>query len=225
LLALLLLTGATTAVLVGVASEREIAESSWQRDLSVASETAVLFALVYGIVVVATEFRHGTITPTLLAAPVRERVLAAKGIVCAAGGVALAMVSLALTFAIALPWLSARGAPIHANALLSRNALGLLAAAGLWGALGVALGALIRSRVAAFAGTFVWLFVVEPLVAAVADVAGVEIGRYLPGSAVDALYSTSDGLLTPWAGLALTLGYVAVVGALGLAVFARRDVG
>ena len=41
---------------------------------------ASLLAIILGITIVTTEFRHGTITPTLLATPGRERVLAGKAI-------------------------------------------------------------------------------------------------------------------------------------------------
>jgi len=39
-----------------------------------------LFAIIVGITIVTTEFRHGTVTPTFLAEPHRERVLFAKAI-------------------------------------------------------------------------------------------------------------------------------------------------
>jgi len=48
------------------------------RDLLSIAGLAPLFALVIGVIGVTTEFRHGTITPTLLVEPVRTRLMAAK---------------------------------------------------------------------------------------------------------------------------------------------------
>ena len=41
---------------------------------------ATIFALLFGIVVVTAEFRHGTITPTFLVTAARTRVILSKGV-------------------------------------------------------------------------------------------------------------------------------------------------
>ena len=66
-------------------------------------------ALLLGILGVAGEFRHQTITATLLAAPRRGRLLTAKVIVHAGLGALLAVVAAAVNLAVAIPWLSSRG--------------------------------------------------------------------------------------------------------------------
>ena len=208
-----------------MASRAELVDVTWQRDLTSTAGFAVLFALLYGILVVTTEFRHGTMTPTLLVTPVRERLVAAKAIAAAATGIVVAALALLLALGIAFPWVGARGASIGVDRELGANVAGLIGAAGLWGALGVAIGTLLRSQVAAFVGSLVWLLIVEPLVEALTDLGGLDVGPYLPGSAIDALSATpGEELLSAWAGLALSLGYLAFASALALVLFARRDV-
>ena len=65
-------------------------------------------ALLAGILGVAGEFRHQTITATLLAAPRRRRLLTAKVVVHAGLGILLAVVAAAVNLAVAIPWLAAR---------------------------------------------------------------------------------------------------------------------
>jgi len=222
---LLALTATAAAGTVAVASRAELADVTWQRDLTSTAGFAVLFALLYGILVVTTEFRHGTVTSTLLVTPVRERLVAAKAIAAAATGIVVAALALLLALAIALPWVAARGASVHVDGDLGANVAGLIGAAGLWGALGVAIGTLLRSQVAALVASLVWLLIVEPLVEFLTDLGGLDVGPYLPGSAIDALAATPDeDLLPAWAGLAVSLGYLAFAGALALVLFTRRDV-
>ena len=57
-----------------------------------------LLAIILGITIVTTEFRHGTITRTLLATPGRERVLAGKAI----AGVLIAILFAALAILVVL---------------------------------------------------------------------------------------------------------------------------
>ena len=48
------------------------------RDIATMGGIALLFTTLVGILIATTEYRHGTITLTFLATPVREKVLAAK---------------------------------------------------------------------------------------------------------------------------------------------------
>ena len=79
------------------------------RDLLGISGFAQVFALVLGIVAVTSEFRHGTITPSLLVVPDRVRLTLAKLGASLATGLALGLVATGLAAAIGAAILNARG--------------------------------------------------------------------------------------------------------------------
>ena len=79
------------------------------RDLLEAGGIAQPFALVLGVLAVSTEFRHGTITPSLLTVPRRARLVVAKLIAHGVAGLVLGLVAFGLAAALAFPILSARG--------------------------------------------------------------------------------------------------------------------
>ncbi len=58
------------------------------------------------------EFRHRTTAATFLAEPRRARVITAKLIVYLLAGAAYALACVAVSLAVALPWLAARGTPV-----------------------------------------------------------------------------------------------------------------
>ena len=120
-----------------------------------------IFALVLGILIVATEFRHGTITPSLLAVPDRTRLVLAKLVAALAAGALLGLVGAIACALIIVPQL------VDARDLVSGDVLELIAgnavASALFAAIGVGLGALIRNQVGAIIGALGWIFLVEPL--------------------------------------------------------------
>ena len=121
-------------------------------------------ALLLGILGMAGEFRHQTVTQTFLVTPDRGRVVAAKLVAYPLAGIALALTILAFTAAVATGWLAAKGiTPSLFNARLGRVLLGAVLAAGLCGLVGVGVAALVRNQVAALVGVAVWVLLIEGL--------------------------------------------------------------
>ena len=189
-------------------------------DRGTAQHTAasILFALLAGVLITASESTHGTITQTLLVAPVRERVVAAKVLVAAAAGAALAVLAEVLTIAIGLP-----GGILHlraADLVLVGTVIGASVAA----ALGVGLGAIFRGQGSAIGVALVWLLIGESLLAAAIG-HGV---RFFPGHTFAATArgtrGGSDVVLGTWPGIAVAVAYAAAFLAVGTALLSRRDV-
>lgn len=206
-------------------------------DLLQISGLVQLFALVIGILAVATEFRHGTITPSLLAVPDRTRLVLAKLITALIAGALLGLAASALCAVITLPILSARDAGTGSDSTEIINLIvGNTAACALFAALGVGLGALIRNQVGAVVtGTLLYLIgtqlaqavfylvheyvikedwvltsmVVVPAVAAQVLVSPVE------------LYPESPEY---WVGGIILLAYGLVAGAVGTYIMRVRDI-
>jgi ABC-2 type transport system permease protein len=179
-------------------------------------------ALLVGILALAGEFRHQTITQTLLVTPDRGRMVAAK---LAAGiliGLAFAAASTAAVLAVGLPWLTAKGVPIHLTGAVGRMVAGVLAAAALSGLLGVAVATLVRNQVAAVVGALLWFLVVEGILPVV--LRAPTLPRWLPGGAAAALTDPGGRYLSAWAGALLLAGYGLVLAAIGSRLTLRRDI-
>lgn len=186
------------------------------------SASATFLALLFGVIGVAGEYRHGTITPTFLATPVRHRVLTAKLIAYAGAGLLLGVFAVVVTFAMALPWLAAKNVDYD---LGDRDVLlflvGMLAAAALWGALGVAFGSVVPNQVGAMVVTFIWLLIVENIVAGLLP----DVARFTPGKAAEGLMRVdASEPLAMWAAAAVTLAYITALAAIGATLVMRRDV-
>lgn len=184
-----------------------------------------LWAALLGALSITGEFRHGTIRPTLLVSPDRRRVLAAKvGASMAFGaGMGLAAAGVAAAASAAALW--SRGITLRLT--VGDYALPLVggaAAAALWAALGVGVGALVRNQVASLVGICAWLLFVESLL--LGDLANINVGRYLPGAAAAALsgQTSQTPLLAPVAALLLLLLYAAGTAVAGATTTNRRDV-
>lgn len=244
----LLLAGyvAVVAVFLTVAygASRSNAPGQAAPDLDLPSTAATLYTLgaslgyvfpaLLGVLVVTTEHRYRTLTPTFLAEPTRRPVLLAKLVVSVGTGLLYGLAALVLTVPAVAATLVATG---HPTALGDDQVLGAVARSvlvhGLWAGVGVGVGMLVRNQVASIVGLVAVSQLVEPLLrvglAAWSVTRGVS--RYLPGSAADALtgasiFTSSGGatLLSPWVGGVVLLGYAVVLAGAGAWSTARRDV-
>jgi hypothetical protein len=128
----------------------------------IGTRAGMLFAALAGALAITAEIRFGTIRPTFLAQPRRDRVLAAKLAVGALTGLVYGLLAEGLMAAFAAIAFSIRGIP---NELTGgdylRILLGGATAAALWAVLGVGIGALVRNQVATLVGLCAWMFLVE----------------------------------------------------------------
>jgi hypothetical protein len=222
LLGMVVLVALTVAGQVAATSADILSTEGGIVDVLSASGWATAFALLFGIIGVAGEYRHETVTQTFLATPVRERVIVAKLVVYAGAGLCIGVVALLVTLAMALPWLAAKGAdPPLTESRVVLLVIGLLAAAALWGPLGIAFSSLVTNQVGAIVIALVWLLIAESILAGLTPGAA----RYTPGGTVRGLMQVEgDDVLPMWAAAAVTFGYIATLAALGTQLVIRRDV-
>ncbi|CAN5243661.1 hypothetical protein BH20ACT24_BH20ACT24_04020 [soil metagenome] len=140
-------------------------------------------------------------------------------------GASFGLVAAAIVAGVGSAALAARGVVIRLDfgdfALLVAGGAG---AAGLWAAIGVGLGALVRNQVTAVAGICAWLLFVEGLL--VGDLFGglvADIGRFMPGALAKAA-SEQEPLPSPGFGVFLLALYALGTAAAGWLATARRDV-
>lgn len=185
-----------------------------------------LFAALLGALSVTAEIRHGTIRPTFLVTPRRGRVVWAKVSASVLAGAGFGLVAGAAAGAAGVAALSARGIDLRLDGgdyLLL--VAGSAAAAALWAAIGVGVGALLRHQVPTVVGICAWLLFIEGLL--VGDLVGLgDVFKFLPGSAAAAISGQEPGtLLAPMVGLALLAAYAAAAAAAGAFATAHRDIG
>jgi ABC-2 type transport system permease protein len=197
-----------------------------QRNLFAGSAAGAIFICVLGIVGITAEYRHLTVTPTFLATPKRNAVIAAKLVTYALVGLLYAILSALLLIAMALPWLNAKDIPLSlTDDSIPLVLLATIAVTAIYGILGVGIGALIRNQIAAVVITLIYLFVLENLLAMIPGVK--DAYKYLPGGAAAALAQVSRNnttLLQPWQGGIILTAYGIAFAALAAWLTIRRDV-
>lgn len=192
------------------------------------SDTSSLFILVLAVVGISGEWRHRTITSSLLAEPDRLRFLAAKTLAFAVAGLLL---SLAISLSVAVVGfivLGLRDLPTPGLGELATQVGHNASVAMLLGAFGVGVGALVRNQVVAVVGLLVLAFVVEPVLIGLAP----EVFRYAPFVALPTAASDISAgdsglggvdLLAPGLAVLAMLGWIAAAFAAGAALLRARD--
>ncbi len=182
--------------------------------LALLGSTFALLAIgVLGILVSAGEYTTGMIRSTLAAVPRRLPVLWSKSAVFAA--IATPVATAGAIAAFLLGSLALHGDKIAlslGDGGVLRSLLGAGLYLGLAGVAGVALGMLIRSSAGAIAVLVGVLLIVPGLTQLLPKSWASDVDRYLPGNAGQAMMSLhqSANSLTPWAGLAVLAGWVAL---------------
>src|SRR5690606_34605610 len=187
------------------------------------------FPLLIGTLMVTTEFRHKTLTPTFLATPRRGLVLWAKVIIGIVVGALFAVLALIATVGPGAAILAAFGVETALGssdtwAMFGRIALALV----LWTIVGVGVGTLVRNQVAAIVIVLAFTQFIEPIARVAGNfVDGLDVvTNYLPGAAGDALvgFSIFSTVGTPgagpdpiqwWVGGLVLAGYAVVLLVLG----------
>ena len=190
------------------------------------SDVLAIAALLLGILAAAGEHRHGTIVPTLLVAPRRARLVAAKLGFQAALAVAMAAAAAVVALIAGGAYLSSRGVSfdgVAGDAALTAAAV--LAATALYATIGAALGAVIRNQTAAVTGALLWVFVAENALPLVLRNPGLD--RWMPGGAADRLVAVANGAGgtgDALAGLALLAAAAAVLAVAAGIAFKSTDI-
>jgi ABC-type transport system involved in multi-copper enzyme maturation permease subunit len=227
LIAIALLSALGAAGTIGSAVSSERGTADFQVDLVETMAVAVLIAIILGITIITAEFRHGTVTPTFLAAPHREQVIGAKAIAAIIVAIGFALLSLLVIVAVALPWFAIIGVDTHLTDgdFVTRAAQQSLAAV-LSALMGIAIGAIVQSQVAALVGTLVWLFLGEALLLGIFGLLDLDgLRPYLPFQALDGADGTGGGdLLSYWPAVGVSLAWIAVIGLAGTERTRRRDI-
>jgi ABC-type transport system involved in multi-copper enzyme maturation permease subunit len=179
--------------------------------------------LILGIVASGGEYRHRTIIPAMLVAPRRGTLVVSKTIALAIGGVVVAGLTFGLGLATIVIELSAHGVhqlPPGTARLFADSVI----AATLFGLIGVALGYITRSTIAAVVGAVGWVLFVE---LAILHTVAPQLAKWLITGAATALTDPTaqdSGSLSSIAAIAVVGVYALLLLAVATQLLLRRDV-
>jgi ABC-type transport system involved in multi-copper enzyme maturation permease subunit len=201
-------------------SKTFIATAADQQSLMAFAFNAMLGAALFGAIAVAREYGHGTVVPTFLTAPRRQRAGLAQLTAVLIAGAVLALAGQALVIAAVAVALPSTGYGFMVSAGGIAQILAASTLAGAAGAvLGAGLGAVIRNLGGAVATVMLVLFVLPPLAVQLVSAAA----SWIPPT----LFAVISGVspeISLWAALMAVAAWALVPAAAGLVSVQRRDV-
>ena len=197
------------------------------KSITASAGSASIFLLILGIVAMSGEYRNQTITSTFLVTPVRWKVIVAKMATFAILAFFIAILLWLIVSITAMLLLTTQdSAPFEwsgAFEILGGTVLGLV----LYGVLGVAIGSLITSQVAAIIIALIWFLIVEALL----SVFFATFANWLPGGAFNAILQTNGNpeaidadLLSVPVGALVLIGYAAIFAIAAAFFTTKRDI-
>jgi ABC-type transport system involved in multi-copper enzyme maturation permease subunit len=207
----------------------------------------LMLVMLLGILVVTSEYFHQTATMTFLATPRRTRVIVAKFVATVLTAVAAWIITTAIDLVAGTLFFSSEGQPNHlGDWSVQRAILMNLLAYVLWAILGVGIGVLFRSQIAAtLTGTLVYAIgttlartVIFPLIHTflIKQDWALQAEIILPSVASTVMVTaTPEPLLTQpnghtiytaawWIGLLVLLGYGVLFSVIGTLITRKRDI-
>jgi ABC-2 type transport system permease protein len=193
-----------------------------QREMLSLGGLSAVFSALAGVLLVTSEYRYGTIRPTILFNPKRSHVLAAKVAAGTLAGITFGIMSEVISWAIGYTILDVRGITfVLSSGDILLLTLGGLAGTALWGAIGAALGAIVHSQVGAIVTLFAWALVVDDLLFGLVP----SVGRFTPTRAQDALTGLRvSHLVSPGIGAITLIAWAGALAVIGIALSARQDI-
>jgi ABC-type transport system involved in multi-copper enzyme maturation permease subunit len=194
----------------------------------------VLIILLLSAIIVTSEFFHLTATSTFLVTPRREAVILAKFVAAAIVGVLVWLITTLLNFIVVPPIMSQLGLGNSLGEPAVWRAIGLnLLAFVLWAVLGVGLGVLIRSQLAATLILAILYTVGSSAIGLIFYLLTEYVAKWfenlqvlIPTSASQLMIAGTDlpGNPPRWVGAIVLIGYAAVAGVVGTLITKRRDI-
>jgi ABC-2 type transport system permease protein len=187
-----------------------------------AAQPLWFLAVIVAVLATAAEFQHRTIHSTLLQAPRRGRVLAAKTLIAAAYAAILTLTGTICAFGVGILTMKIGAmpiGPIQPSVLVTIAGSVIIGA--LWAILAAGLGMLARNTAIALVALLLWRFVLEGLVPVV--ITRPDLRPWLPSGAADALLFGRAELLPPLGGGLLFAAYAAIVTLAGARILIRWD--
>ncbi|GAA5069667.1 ABC-type transport system involved in multi-copper enzyme maturation permease subunit [Thermocatellispora tengchongensis] len=228
--------GMAYAVMFGLSGARDYLEATpadqaafdpggvAMRSLVLAQITAALV----GALMVTVEYRSRSMATTVTAVPRRTRLLAAKTLVVTAVMLVVGQITAFGTFLVGTSVLAGQGVP--SLTLADPGAIGPVAGAGLYlgtlPVLGIAVGTLLRVSAGAVATLGVGLLLIPAMAPIYPEWLAEPVMKYWPtlaGYRLSAFVPDPD-LPSGWQGYLLMCGFLAVLSAVTVYVFRRRDV-
>jgi ABC-2 type transport system permease protein len=174
------------------------------------TNTAITYIIVMlGAIAMTGEWRHRTITGTVLAAPDRLRLITAKVLSYSVAGIALSLLVTVSTMVVGTLILDLRGEETLGLGGLADVLWRNLAVAAVLGPVGVCIGALVRNQIVTVVGLVAMAAVLEPAVSQVAPA----VGRFgplagAPGGIIGG--PDAEALLAPGLALVVLIAWACV---------------
>lgn len=215
----LLLEALFAGLFTGLASLDEL--DSFE-EIATGTGLLMMLVLVLGVLMITTEFRHGTASSTFLASPRRYPDLLAKLGIALLVGLLAGLAFFVVNGGLAMPLYDGREGGLPAAGNLAEVYAGVVVSFALLCAFGLGIGAVVRNQVGAIIAAIAFFFVVSTLSGLLPG----SIDEYFPAQALGALHGhvEGDGTLNQVEGGLVLAAWTAALVAIGTVLICRRDV-